>query len=135
MMLTKDKKGYLNFDLVDHGFYKTSKVHRVVLEAFVGPCPPGMEGRHAGDNNKSNNRASNLAWGTPLQNARDKDAHGTSALCAHTGESNGRSVLTIENVIEIRTGREKSDVLASRFGVSRSQITRVRSGRQWRCVA
>lgn len=50
-------------------------VHRLVLFAFVGPCPPGMQTLH--DNNiKSDNRLSNLSWGTPKQNARDLVASG-----------------------------------------------------------
>ena len=46
-------------------------VHRLVLEAFVGPCPEGMECRHL-EGDTANNALSNLAWGTPQENAADK---------------------------------------------------------------
>ena len=45
-------------------------VHHLVLEAFVGPCPPGMEARHA-DDDPSNNNLSNLSWGTRGENSGD----------------------------------------------------------------
>ena len=50
-------------------------VHRVVLEAFVGPRPEGMECRHL-DGNPLNNRLENLCWGTPSENAWDRVHHG-----------------------------------------------------------
>lgn len=54
-------------------------VSRLVLENFVGPCPPGMECRHL-DGDSTNNRLNNLAWGTRLQNASDRIRHGTYAV-------------------------------------------------------
>jgi hypothetical protein len=50
-------------------------VHRVVLEAFVGPCPEGMECRHL-DGNSANNQVDNLKWGTPSENRADIIRHG-----------------------------------------------------------
>lgn len=42
---------------------RTSRpIHRLVLEAFVGPAPPGLVGK-AIDGNKFNTRLSNLKWG------------------------------------------------------------------------
>lgn len=51
-------------------------VHVLVLEAFVGPRPEGMIGLHA-DDNQSNNRVSNLRWGTYSDNNRDAVRNGT----------------------------------------------------------
>lgn len=51
-------------------------VHRLVLEAFVGPCPEGMTvGRHL-DDDPNNNHISNLAWGTVSDNSKDKVRNG-----------------------------------------------------------
>lgn len=50
-------------------------VHRAVLQAFVGPCPDGMECRHL-DGNPRNNYLENLAWGTPVENRADVIRHG-----------------------------------------------------------
>lgn len=60
---------------VAHGKY----VHRLVLEAFVGPCPIGKEARHYPDRNTSNNRISNLQWGTKPEQYQDRIKHGTDA--------------------------------------------------------
>jgi hypothetical protein len=49
-------------------------VHRLVLEAFVGFCPGGMQCCH-GDGNTANNHLSNLRWDTAKANAADKVRH------------------------------------------------------------
>lgn len=54
---------------------KKRYVHRLVLEAFIGSCPQGMECRHL-DGNPSNNRLDNLVWGTHSENNRDIVTHG-----------------------------------------------------------
>jgi len=51
------------------------KIHTLVLEAFVGPAPPGLECRHA-DGDKTNNRLNNLSWGTGSENTLDRVRHG-----------------------------------------------------------
>ncbi|MHA7703387.1 NUMOD4 motif-containing HNH endonuclease [Mycobacterium sp. ML4] len=51
------------------------KVHTLVLEAFVGPCPPGLMARHA-DDNPANNHIGNLSWGTRSQNSYDAVRNG-----------------------------------------------------------
>ena len=52
-------RGYLTVNPSD-GFKKRRRyVHRLVLEAFVGPCPEGMVCRHL-DGDRTNNRVENL---------------------------------------------------------------------------
>lgn len=46
-------------------------VHRIVLEAFRGPCPIGMEACHA-DDVPSNNTLDNLRWASRAANALDR---------------------------------------------------------------
>ncbi len=45
-------------------------LHRAMLETFVGPCPDGMVCRHL-NGDKLDARLTNLAWGTPAENADD----------------------------------------------------------------
>lgn len=52
------------------------RVHRLVLEAFVGPCPPGMEGCH-NNGDPTDNRLANLRWDTRRSNVLDSVRHGT----------------------------------------------------------
>lgn len=49
--------------------------YRLVLEAFVGPCPPGMEALHW-DDDADNNTLPNLRWGTRADNMRDMSRNG-----------------------------------------------------------
>jgi hypothetical protein len=49
-------------------------VHALVLTAFVGPKPDGMECRHL-NGNLLDNRLENLRWGTHSDNERDKRIH------------------------------------------------------------
>ena len=54
---------------------RTRRVHQLVLEAFVGPCPPGHVGCHRNDDHLDN-RLENLYWGTASQNQRDAVRNG-----------------------------------------------------------
>lgn len=51
------------------------RVHRLVLMAFVGPCPDGMEALHANDVH-ADNRLENLRWGTRSENLHDMVRNG-----------------------------------------------------------
>lgn len=67
-----DKDGYMQIGT--NG--KTHKVHHLVLNAFIGLRPKGMEACH-NDGNPANNHISNLRWDTHGNNERDKYLHGT----------------------------------------------------------
>lgn len=72
-----DRDGYRRVRLTNPaGDVADQAVHRLVLDAFTGPCPDGMEACH-GDGNPANNNASNLRWGTRAENVRDQVRHGT----------------------------------------------------------
>lgn len=74
---TPNAKGYLRVGLrTADGRSRWFYVHRLVLEAHVGPCPDGMQGAH-GDGNPANNKASNLRWATQSENNLDAVRHGT----------------------------------------------------------
>lgn len=60
---------FLRHEGVGYGPSYGRLVHRLILTAHVGPCPPGMESLHE-DDNGSHNALSNLRWGTRLENRR-----------------------------------------------------------------
>lgn len=71
------KTGHLHTCLNRPGVQVTAKVHRLVLEAFVGPCPTGMETRHR-NGDPADNRLGNLSWSTHAENMGDLVEHGTA---------------------------------------------------------
>jgi hypothetical protein len=83
----------------------SARVHRLVLEAFVGPCPEGMVGCH-NDGDPLNNRLDNLRWDTPSNNERDKWVHGTHHQRRKTHCPRGHEY-TPENTYEARGGRAR----------------------------
>jgi hypothetical protein len=70
------KAGYHYVTLSQDGRRETRSVHRMVLEAFVGPRQLEREARHR-DGVPANNQLSNLLWGTHSENNLDRVAHGT----------------------------------------------------------
>lgn len=68
--------GYLQVSLAHRNEQWQPFVHQLVLLAFVGPAPEGMECCH-GNGVRTDNRLSNLRWDTRLANAADATAHGT----------------------------------------------------------
>lgn len=72
----KCRSGYLHVSMRWGGVNRHISVHRLVLETFVGPCPPGMVCRHVPDFDPANNRLVNLCWGTQKENGQDRVRYG-----------------------------------------------------------
>src|SRR5580704_3863138 len=66
---------YWMVELTSNGKRRHRRVHQLVMLAFVGPYPPGMETRHL-DGDRANNALSNLKYGTPSENSQDRLRHG-----------------------------------------------------------
>lgn len=66
---------YRTVSLFRDGVQRTEFLHRLVLRAFIGLRPPGMEGCH-NDGDGMNNRLSNLRWDTAHSNMLDTIKHG-----------------------------------------------------------
>lgn len=128
------KKGHLLFQLWNDQGVKAFWGHRLVLLAFVGPCPPGMEGCHFPDRNPENNRLENLRWDTKEANEADRIAHGTD----NRGSKHGMSKLTEELVREMRrlydSGACVQKALCDRFGVNASTVNSVVRRHTWKHV-
>jgi hypothetical protein len=123
--------GYLFVALDGGRRRRTRGVHRLVLEAFVGPCPPGMQCCH-GNGKADDNRLANLRWDTPKANHADKVRHGTTAR----GERNANAKLTWAKVDRIRqlyaAGWGDYVRLGRRFKVASDTIWNVVKGRCWK---
>lgn len=85
-------KGYLYIYLNDwNGKRGQYRVHTLVLEAFVGPCPKGMEACH-NNGDKKDNRVKNLRWDTASNNMRDLVKHGNHNMARMKVCKNGHKL-------------------------------------------
>lgn len=131
-----NKDGYAEVNLLlAPNKQRVRRVHRLVLEAFVGACPPGMETRHL-NGNRLDNRLINLRWGTPSENCRDRREHGVWQARGAQGASHPRAKLTDADVRSIvaRAAKVSRAKLAKEYGVSPSVVSRIVNGRAWRSV-
>lgn len=116
--------GYASVTMKSNSVNYRQPVHKLVLVAFIGPCPPGLQCRHL-DGDRWNATLSNLEWNTYQVNQDDIEAHGNRLR----GSRQPNSKLTESKVRKIRTlvsiDRLDRKQIARRFGVHVSTIHRV----------
>jgi hypothetical protein len=108
------------------------EVHRLVLLAFAGECPVGMEACH-NNGNPIDNRLENLRWDTHKNNFVDRERHGRTAR----GSSHGMAKLTEAQVKVIKKRLRLGDTLAQLardYKVCPRTILNIREGIVWRHV-
>ncbi len=116
--------------------FKSFKVATLVCDAFRGPRPsPAHEVAHE-DGNKMNSAAINLNWKTKIENAADKDRHGTTAR----GEKNGTTSLTEAGVLKIRElvnseMRPSLRSIAALHGIDLKTVQNIRDRKTWGWLA
>jgi NUMOD4 motif/HNH endonuclease len=125
-----DGKGYPLVTLHGRGQPKAASVHHIVADAFLGPCPPGLERRHK-DGDSTNCRLGNLEFGTHAENVQDKVRHGTD----RRGERHPRARLTDEIVRQARERRAAGETVAAlsaEYGITPSAMSKAIRGDTWR---
>ena len=71
--------GYPSVRLSANGKRTRYAVHKLVANSYLPACPSNQhEVRHL-DGNKLNSCVENLAWGTPKENAEDRERHGRTS--------------------------------------------------------
>lgn len=127
--------GYRFIFLWKKGIEDSFYVHRLVLAAFIGPRPDGLEVNHK-NGNKSDNRLENLEYVTRHQN----EMHSLYVLGNITkirhGEMHKDAKLTETKVREIRAQIGKVGVreLGRRYGVDQRVIRDIRDRKTWKHV-
>lgn len=115
--------------------YRDSKasskfLHRLVLEAFLGPCPPGKQCCHFNDDG-TNNRLENLRWDTSKANSADAYRNKRIKI----GERHHQSKLTEDQVREIREvyarGDANQEQIANFYGMTQISISAIVRGVTW----
>lgn len=134
LKFTTMDNGYLAISMHLNSAQKTRLVHQVVLETFVGPCPPGMQTRHFPDADKSNNRLANLEWASHQQNMKDQYEQGTLVK----GEASCKAKITEQDVRRIRaranSGESQRSIMKDYPSIGQMQISRIVRREQWKHV-
>jgi hypothetical protein len=110
---------------------RTYLVHAVVLLAFVGPRPLGLEACHS-DGDPANNALRNLRWDTRRSNVHDAIRHQTF----HRGERCSHAKLTESEVLAMRAeyvkGRNGYKRLGRKYGVKWTTACAIVTRRTWK---
>lgn len=126
--------GYVRVGIFNNdGIRKTIKIHRLVLLAFVGPCPDGCEGRHLNGDGRDN-RLENLAWGTRAENGTDKRSHGRSYNVGNEHGATGDIEETKRIVVEMRSRAASGESVRSfheEYGMTYAYARKVVNGGVW----
>lgn len=119
---------YAAVSLKRDGKFFGVQVHPLVASAFLGPVPSDRPHINHIDGNKHNNDVRNLEYVTAAENNRHAVRTGLNPLA---GEDNHQAKVTDAQVLELRaaysTGTRTPD-LQARYGLSKSQVTRIVRG-------
>jgi hypothetical protein len=121
--LKRDYKGYLGVRLCAGPDRSYQFVHKLVLFAFVGPCPPGFQCCH---NNgiPDDNRLENLRWDSPSENMRDVIRHGRDPQRNRTNCPRGHQLMHPNLVACIAADGRRECLACSRTRAARQRATR-----------
>jgi hypothetical protein len=106
---------------------KTVTAHRASYRAFHGDIPDGMHVCHRCDVRSCVNPA-HLFLGTQAENMADAVSKGRSLQ----GSRNAAAKITEADVKAIREAPGIFAVVAAKFGISRSQVQRIKAGESWK---
>lgn len=98
-------------------------VHVLVLLAFAGPRPDGMQGLHNNDI-ATDNRYDNLRWGTPSDNVLDRMLNGGQ----RSGDDHPCTKVSKDSLARLLAGAISPTALAAECGVSVTYARRLASG-------
>jgi hypothetical protein len=122
---------YNRYTLInDTGAKKYCNVHRLVLLAFVGPPPTPKHQAAHWDDNRRDNRLSNLRWATKRENEDDKIKNGKVLK----GKDHWKARLKPEDIRHICTLRRAGKTyreIGEHFGINLSHVHRITIGKAW----
>ena len=115
---------------------QTRLVHRLVAEAFLGPCPAGHNVNHK-DSDRANARLQNLEYVTPkanTQHAINQGGFRPSQCNQPSGQRHWNSKITLDIATQIKVrlaGGERPTAIASDLQVSTWTVFGIKYGRLW----
>jgi len=129
------RQGYKKVSVKTANGIKNRLVHRLVLEAWVGPCPEGCVTNHK-NGIKTDNRLENLEYCTQSENMAHSYGYGLSPKPPTTRGSQCRlSKLTEEKVLAIRAETDRKPGylkrLAERYEVTPPTVSKILLRHTW----
>ena len=123
--------GYKHIGLTKEGKKKRFFIHSLVIAAFIGSRPEGMDVSHK-NGCRDDNRAVNLCYESHIENMARMHVHGTVAC----GTKRYNAKLTDEIVVQMRNLRDAVSItaLAKQFGIAYQTAYAAINGRSWKHV-
>lgn len=133
LSLKPNKYGYVVINLLaKDGLINPRSVHSMVMQAFVGQRPKGMDIRHM-NGVRHDNRLINLRYGSRAENMADAKSHGTMRI----EEKHHAVKVTREDAIKIiarcRSGEVQRSI-ALDYGLTQQGVSDILNGRCWKSL-
>lgn len=125
-------RGYCIVCLHKNKQKSTKLVHRLVSEAFIGPCPKGRQVAH-NDGVKTNNFLTNLRYATPLENIRDREKHGRTVRGSKSGSAK-LDEIQVGIIYKLKNSGISSYEMGYLVVISPTNINRIWNKKIWKQV-
>lgn len=130
---------YYQVGLCVNGVRKKFRIHFLVGQAFLEPCPGEYgcgKGKYQVDHKNDNhldNRAENLQWLLHGDNCffKHEETHQFRTQEPHKGSKHGRAKLTEAQVLRIRNDNRSQRRIAKEYGVDPTLISQIKRRKCW----
>ncbi len=130
-----DPQGYKKVDLCAHNIARTTSVHSLDLESFIGPRPKRLVCDHI-DSNPSNNRMENLEWVTSKENTqRGRTAEAARKIYGVLVNTAKLNEAKVKSIRRKRSAGATFQSLGDEYGVDKKTIWYATNGVTWKHVA
>jgi len=130
-MANKDKDGYGMFR-IGRCYPPYVRSHALILAWKIGPTHKSIQALHTCDHPSCVNPA-HIYPGTYMDNVRDRQRKGRSAVNRFHGMKHPRVKLTDAQVLDIRARRSENQThMARQYGISAKTINSILCGRSWK---
>lgn len=107
---------------------KTYRIHRLICEAFAGEAPfQNAVVMHLNEDS-TDNRSENLAWGTQKENLA------APGFRAYLRRRSTRPKINAEQARHIKYGGMSASRISAEYGISKSTVSNIRNGRAWKHI-
>lgn len=130
-------QGYRSLNIRVKGKTICRYVHKLVAEYFLAPGQPGQTYVIHLDHDKLNNRAQNLRWVT--KEAMVEHNRSNPNVINRPQPKRTRNYKLTESKVKmikrlLRNDKNRLKMIARQFGITHTQLNRIRSGENWKHV-